>query len=64
MSPTGKSFRVVRACVRAVWLPSEIQAPKCGPGVSLFPLVAQDLRSLFPLVAGGDPFSLRSSEFY
>ena len=26
MSPTGKSFRVVRACVRAVRMPSEIRA--------------------------------------
>ena len=55
VSPTGKSFRVVpcvRACVRAVWMPSENQI-KFRVGVFPFSLLA----------AGAFPFSLvRSSE--
>ena len=39
VSPTGKSFRVVRTCVRAVWLPSEIGVKTKGGRFpfSLFP---------------------------
>ena len=33
---TGKSFRFVRACVRAVWLPS-VNWISNGAGLSLFP---------------------------
>ena len=50
MSTTGKSFRVVpcvRACVRAVWLPSGIQAQ-----------IGVPVLSLFPFVSPGFPFSL------
>ena len=36
---TGKSFRFVRACVRAVWLPIvELDLKNCWSAFSLFPL--------------------------
>ena len=38
-SLTGKSFRFVRACERAVWLPSGIRSQKRVPPFSLFPFV-------------------------
>ena len=47
LSSTGKSFRVVRACVRAVCMSSEFGAKKCGRPLSLF-----------LLAVGGFPFSL------
>ena len=47
LSSTGKSFRVVRACVRAVCMSSEFGAKIYGLPLPLFP---------FP--AGGFPFSL------
>ena len=49
MSPTGKSFRVVRACVRAVRMPSEIRARN-----------RVRAPSLFPFAVGCFPFSLES----
>ena len=48
--PSGKSFRLVRACVRAVCMSSEIGVKKCGPALSLFP---------FPVARV--PFSLEDS---
>ena len=36
-SPTGKSFRFVRACVRAVWLPSGIGSKCVLAGLFPFP---------------------------
>ena len=45
--PSGKSFRLVRACVRAVCMSSEIRVKKCGPQLSLFPFSPSGL-SLFP----------------
>ena len=53
---TGKSFRFVRARVRAVWLPGGIGSQKTLPVFSLFPFGSEEL-SLFPF--GGDelPFS-------
>ena len=56
VSPTGKSFRVVpcvRACVRAVWMPSENQI-KFPVGPLPFSLLA----------AGGLPFSLLWREVF
>ncbi len=47
MSPTVKSFRVVRAGVRAVRMPGEIRARNVVWALSLF-----------PFVAGGLPFPL------
>ena len=38
--PSGKSFRLVRACVRAVCMSSEIGVKFCGPGLSLFPFAS------------------------
>ena len=68
---TGKSFRFVRACVRAVWLPSELDQKLCGPAFSLFPFGPARSwgfyfvgpggfreRSLFPFGAASFPFSL------
>ncbi len=58
VSPTGKPFRVVpcvRACVRAVWMPSENPAQTCDPyfPFSLWPHQA------FPCPFGrAIPFSL------
>ena len=49
MRPTRKSFRVVRACVRAVWLPSEIRVKISGRALSLFPFTPDRL-SLFPFL--------------
>ena len=51
MSPTGKSFRVVRACVRAVCMSSEIEVTFTG---GRFPF------SLF--VSAAFPFSLQENE--
>ena len=45
--PSGKSFRLVRACVRAVCMSSEIGVKNPGPGLSLFPFWPAML-SLFP----------------
>ena len=66
-----KSFRLVRACVRAVWLPSGIGSKCCWPGFSLFPLGSARSwgfsfcgpggfgeLSLFPFAAASFPFSL------
>ena len=50
MSPTEKSFRVVpcvRACVRGVWLASEIGSQKSLPPFSIFHFGGDEL-SLFP----------------
>ena len=51
MSPTGKLFRFVRECVRAVWLPSGIGSQRWPSVFSLFPLWRAEL-SPFPF--GGD----------
>ena len=55
VSPTGNSFRFVRACVRAVCLPSGIGSQKWLPPFYLFPWWGAEL-SLFP--SWGDAFSL------
>ena len=47
VSPTGKSFRVVRACVRAVRMPSEIRVGNPVLALSLFPF-GPGRSSLFP----------------
>ena len=56
-NPTGKSFRFVHACVRAVWLTSGIGSQKSLLAFSLFPLWGAEL-SLFPF--DGDELSLFS----
>ena len=48
VSPTGKSFRLVRACVRAVCMSSEIGVKFSGPALSLFPFWLVSGLSLFP----------------
>ena len=54
------SCRAVRACVRAVWLPSGIGSQKRSPTLSLFPLGAPSF-SFSLLGATSFPFSLHSA---
>ena len=60
--PTGKSFRLVRACVRAVCMSSEIGVKFSGPPLSLFPF-GGTMFSLFPFLALCFPFSLERTLF-
>ena len=55
---SGKSFRFVRACVRAVWLPSGIGSQIPWAGLSPFPFCCGWL-SLFPYPAPKPPIQLQ-----
>ena len=57
MSPAGKSFRFVRACVRAVCWGSGNTAKTCVPPFSLFPY-GLEVVSLFPYGLGVVSLSL------
>jgi len=62
VSPTGKSFRFVRACVRAVCWGSGNAAKVSVPPFSLFPYGPEAV-SLFPYAPGAVSLSLEWSCF-
>ena len=59
MSSTGKSFRVVRACVRAVCMSSEFGVKIYGLSLSLFPFRRRKRFSLFLSPAPQSPIQLQ-----
>ena len=63
---TGKSFRFVRACVRAVWLPSGIGSQKLWAGLFPFPFGPAVVLGLFLFgpgwARGAFPFPFWSRE--